>query len=172
MPDYTKDREWSDQFIPHIKQIVGPFLLEVSSFEVDTKQAADLIVLQAASVTIACRVRRRGYADKYPNQFTLRYRRDNGAATEYQKICNGFGTWMFYGHAGEKHGVVDSWMLINLNHFRAQLINSESRKQIVFGDMPNGDGTHFRWFDASSFCRTPPVLIATSQGVINDDKAA
>lgn len=172
MPDYAKDREWSDQFIPHIKKIVGPYLLEEAPFEVDTKKAADLILLQAAAVTIACRVRRHGYADKYPNQFTLRYRRDNGAETEYSKICNGFGTWMFYGHAGIVRGVVDRWLLINLNHFRAQLINSDSRKRIVFGDMPNGDGTHFRWFDVSSFSSTPPVLIATSEGLRDDDKAA
>jgi len=160
MADYVADRTWSDQYIPHMKKIIGPYLLEESSFEVDTTKASDLVVLQAASVMIACRVRRAGYADRYPNQFTLRYMRDSGAETEYSKIVSGWATWMFYGHAGQEPGVIGRWMLINLNHFRAHLIGTETRKRIVFGDMPNGDGTHFRWFDSKSFVGKPELLIA------------
>lgn len=163
MADYSRDRAWSDQYIPHMKQIIGPHLLVESSFDVDTKRASDLVLMQAASLMIACRVRRPGYADRYPNQFTLRYARDSGVETEYSKVVNGWGDWMFYGHADkDEAGKINRWMLINLRHFRAQLINDHSRRTIRNGITPNGDGTHFRWFDAKSFAQTPPLLIAES----------
>jgi hypothetical protein len=163
MPEYSQDRAWSDKYIPHMKQIIGPHLLVESSFEVDTKRASDLVLMQAAALMIACRVRRPGYADRYPNQFTLRFRRDSGVDTEYSKVVNGWGDWMFYGHAHPTlAGRVDRWMLINLRHFRAQLINDSTRRTIKNGVTPNGDGTYFRWFDASSFARDPPLLVASS----------
>ena len=46
MAVYQEDREWSDLFIPRIKELVGPHLLSISSFEEDTEQAADLVVLR------------------------------------------------------------------------------------------------------------------------------
>lgn len=163
MAEYGADRAWSDQYIPHMKQIIGPHLLVESSFEIDTKRASDLVLMQAAALMIACRVRRPGYADRYPDQFTLRFRRDSGAETEYSKVVNGWGDWMFYGHAhATEAGRVDRWMLINLRHFRAQLINEPTRKTIKNGVTPNGDGTHFRWFDVTSFARDPALLIARS----------
>jgi hypothetical protein len=162
MPDYSKDRAWSDQFIPHMKRIIGPHLLVESSFEVDTKRASDLVLMQAASLMIACRVRRPGYAEKYGNQFTMRFRRESGVETEYSKIVKGWGDWLFYGHASTTPGVIDRWMLIDLRHFRAQLINEQSRQAIRSGVTPNGDGTYFRWFDVSSFAPDPPLLVASS----------
>ena len=41
---YELDRSWSDRFIPAMRQIIGPHLLEPSSFDVDTKQATDLVM--------------------------------------------------------------------------------------------------------------------------------
>ena len=170
MPDYRTDRAWSDQYIPHMKRIIGPHLLVESSFEVDTKRASDLVLMQAASLMIACRVRRAGYAELYPNQFTLRFRRDSGVETEYSKVVNGWGDWMFYGHAHPtERGRVEHWMLINLRHFRAQLINERSRKEIRSGVTPNKDGTYFRWFDASSFHDEPPLLVARSRAEQNEE---
>ncbi len=76
MGDYQPDRSWSDIFIPDIKRIVGPLLLEPASFEIDTKQATDLIILRARDQMIAARVRRPGFWDRYQYQFTIRARRD------------------------------------------------------------------------------------------------
>lgn len=163
---YARDRIWSDQFIPHMRQIIGPHLLTPSSMEVDTQQAADLVVFKARDVTIACRVRRHGYADKYPNEFTIRSARDSGARTELEKLTDGWGDWMFYGHAAQSGPTVERWMLIDLSAWRAALIRH--RDQIVFHKRSNGDGTHFVAFDASSFPQLPnckPLLIASSHPV-------
>lgn len=140
---YAIDRRWSDAFIPAIKQVVGPLLLEESSFEVDTQQAADLVVMNARDKTIACRVRRAGYADRYGYEFTIRSARDNGAKTELEKIIDGFGDWMFYGHANQDGINVSRWMVISLPALRAAII----RKQTTPLKQSNGDGTHFIAFD-------------------------
>ena len=70
--------------------------MTVTPDEIDQKQAADLMVLTAGNVKIACRLRRRGYVEKYRYEFTIRALRDSGAETELSKITNGWGDWMFY----------------------------------------------------------------------------
>jgi len=149
---YESDRRWSDAFIPAIKRIVGPMLLEESSFEVDTKQAADLVVLNARDKTIAARIRRPGYADRYGYEFTIRSMRDSGAKTELEKLVDGFGDWMFYGHAHENGRDLTRWMVINLPAWRAALI----RKQVIAKKKSNVDGTHFVVFDVRNL---PPNVV-------------
>lgn len=161
--NYLDNREWSDRYIPAIKTIVGQYLLVESPIEVDRQQAADLIVLNARNLTIACRVRRPGYADKYPYEFTIRSRTASGALAELQKITNGWGDWMFYGHAAPASGIkINRWFLINLNSWRAHMIRRD-RSSIKYGQKSNSDGTSFAWFDLSSFPPEPAILVSSSQ---------
>lgn len=159
---YTDDRVWSDQFMPHIRAIVGPRLLVESPLEVDTQQAADLIVLKARDMTIAARVRRAGYADRYPWDFTLRARRDSGAKTEFRKIVEGWGDWLLYGHEGDKARLA-RWLLIDLHELRAEMIYDAHRPQRRLPDpmapIANGDGTHFV---AYNVCRLPARIVVAS----------
>ena len=83
---YRSDRAWSDRFIPAIKRIVGPHLLEPSSLKVDTEQAADLTVLTGRNLTIAARVRKPGWAKSHPFEFTLRAHRTSGARTDRKSV--------------------------------------------------------------------------------------
>ena len=160
---YQHEREWSDLYIPTIKAIVGQYLLVESPIEVDRRQATDLMVLTARNLKIACRVRRPGYADRYPYEFTIRSRTASGATTELQKITNGWGDWMFYGHAAPEPGIkINHWFLINLNSWRAHMIRRD-RSSIKYGQKSNSDGTCFAWFDLSSFPPEPPILVASSQ---------
>lgn len=162
---YSTDRRWSDRFIPAIQRIVGPYLLCESPFEIDAKQAADLITLKARDLTIACRVRRPGYIEKYGWQFTVRCKRDSGAETELSKIVNGWGDWMFYAFAtsdSPSDGFA-RWFLIDLASWRAQLIRRNGN--LKMGDKPNNDGTYFKWFDVRSFEPEPPLLIDASEPI-------
>jgi hypothetical protein len=161
---YQVDRAWSDRFLPELRRLIGPHLLVPSSLEQDTKQVADLVVLRGRDLMIACRVRRPGYATLFPNQFTIRSRRDNGAKTELSKITDGWGDWFFYGHADTDERGIALWWLIDLSAWRAHLIRDGQRKQkhIRHGDRSNGDGTCFHWFDIGSFQSHPPLLIAQS----------
>lgn len=163
---YEQDRSWSDQFIPHMRMIIGPHLLVPSSVEVDTKQAADLVVFRARDMTIACRVRRYGYAERYPFEFTIRSARDSGARTELEKLTDGWGDWLFYGHAAERGSFVERWMLIDLSAWRAAMIRDRDLLRIQ--KKSNGDGTHFVSFDVRSFPAgggRRQLLIASSHGL-------
>lgn len=169
MSSYQSDRQWSDQFIPAIRNIVGPHLLVPSPFEVDTKEAADLIVLRARDMTVACRIRRPGYLERFGWQFTIRSQRDSGAKTELAKITEGWGDWLFYGFASsEEVGVLSRWFLVDLHSWRAQMIRISNTREVPKlrqGHQPNGDGTYFAWFDLRYFSEEPPILIASSEPV-------
>ena len=156
---YTNDRAWSDQFIPRIKRIVGPLLLEPAPLEEDCAHATDLIVLNARDRRIACRMRRVGFALRFPNDFTVRSQRDNGAETELSKMVNGFGDWFFYGHAASKDGIeISRWMIVDLSAWRSHRIRNPQRCRPKI--MPNGDGTHFAVFNLDQFNGKPDILIA------------
>lgn len=157
---YDINRSWSDQFIPEIKRIVGAELLKVASNTLDQTQATDLVMLDAQDMRIAARVRRPGYAERYPHQFTIRSSLPSGAPTELNKIVNGYGDWMFYGHA-DRFGRLDCWWLIDLRSFRAALIRRRlNGAELLMGDQLNPDGTRFKWFDVRSFPADPPLVVA------------
>jgi hypothetical protein len=142
---YLSDRLWSDAYLPAVKRIVGPRLLVETPVEIDRQQAADLMVFTARSVTIAVRVRRHGYALRYPTQFTIRCRRDSGMRTEHAKIMDGWGDWYLYGHAAQTVPELTVWWLLDLAVFRQY--EHQSRPEF----RSNGDGTHFLAYDVSAF---------------------
>ena len=159
---YNANRSWSDQFLPDIKRIVGRHLLEVSPDPLDWHHATDLLMLDARDMRIAARVRRPGYAEAYPHQFTIRSKLPSGAQTELAKIISGKGDWLFYGHADASQTAIESWQLIDLRAFRAGLIR-KGAQGLRWGNKRNADGTTFTWFDARSFPSEPPLVVAQSQ---------
>jgi len=160
-----------------MKEIIGPFLLEVSSLEVDCEQAGDLTVLQNKARTIACRVRRHGFAERFPDQFTIRSMRDSGARTEFEKIYfDGWADWMFYGHQAALDSLqIYLWWIINLNAWRtalkhdSHLRSNGGQSGLRYHEINNGDGTRFMAFEIKSFPKEPPLVIAQSHPV--DDHA-
>lgn len=153
MDTYEKRRSWADQFLPRVREIVGPHLMEASPYTIDTEQATDLVVMRGKAKDVAVRIRRHRYLDEYGDQFTLRARVNGNCKTEVEKILHaGFGDLMFYGF-GAKSGPPDlaKWVLIDLDAFRGQCIRSEGRKELCTGlAPPNGDGTRLRWFRIQS----------------------
>lgn len=165
MSSYALDRCWSDHFIPAIKQIVGPLLVVPATFELDTQEATDLIVLTARDLKIAVRIRRHQYVQDYANDFTFRLRRDSGATTEFTKIMQGFGDWFFYGFAAVGSTTeLCRWSIIDLDRFRYRLlqIGYHDAWDCVAETKSNGDGTHFMKFDVRQF---PTAVIASSHPV-------
>lgn len=166
-PDYLAQRTWSDKFVPQIKQIVGPRLLEVSSFEVDTRQATDLVVVRADSLMIACRIRKPSQW-RYNDEFTIRSR-NNGHKTEFKKIIEGWSDWMFYGHA-TPNDTIRAWLLLDLGAFRTHWLRQGWNRNygIKYGEIENKDergvpdGTCFYWFKYSTFPSDPPLVIDSS----------
>ena len=163
MSEYCADRVWSDQWVPILRGIIGPYLLVPSSLEQDRTQAADLVTLIARNMTIGCRVRRPGYGDRYPGEFTIRSERDTGARTELEKILEGWGDWFFYGHANGQS--IYPWWLIDLNVFRAHVmllitgVAGYESDGVLWGQRRNSDGTSFLWFRVDAF---PSSLLLSS----------
>lgn len=160
---YLSDRAYGERFIPLVQKIVGPNLLSPSPFEVDTKRATDLIVLRAEAVEIGVRIRRLsgGYFEKWPNDFTIRSKRDTGAETELKKICGGWMTWMFYGHGGpeEDEPWLAGWMLVDIRLWRRAIMRigwDEAKRRRMVACKSNGDGTHFIACDVTKY---PPDLL-------------
>lgn len=168
---YARDRGWSDRYLDEVRRIVGPFLLKPAPFEVDTQQAGDLVLMTSADLRIAVRVRRSSSSERFPDQITIRSRRDNGAATELEKIISGLGDWFFYGHAVPSNPRLVRWFLLDLDTFRAACAASRARRLagrsplFKAGSVNNGDGTSFAWFDVPSIeARFPGFVIASSEG--------
>ena len=77
------------------------------------------MMLDARDMRVAARVRRPGYAARYPHQFTIRSHLPSGAQSELSKIVIGKGDRMFCAHASATETGVDRWCLQDLNAFRA-----------------------------------------------------
>lgn len=164
---YRAQRRWSDKFIPAIKRIVGPYLLEESTFEVDTKQAADLVIVRAKNLAIAARVRRSEFYSRFPNDITIRSE-NNGHKTELQKIVEGFGDWFFYGFARsdrDEETEIDHWRIIDLDVLRACWIREKEKSKPK--TMANSDGTKFVSICVPKF--PPELVIASSNNSFVDD---
>lgn len=155
---YVSNRKWSDQFLPQVRQIVGALLLMPADDLMDREQATDLIVLHAKDMRIGVRLRRPGYAGKYPGQFTIRCKVRSNSMTELKKIVEGWGDWFFYGHTD--NAKIVEWILIDLHKLRAAWIRKPAilhkPDNILSGKMSNKDGTHFYWFNA---LKIPEVII-------------
>lgn len=152
---YQSDRSWSDQFLPQVRAIVGPHLLVPAPFELDAKEATDLMVLRARDMTIAVRLRRPGYADKYRYQFTIRSKRDSGSKTEMAKLLEGWGDWMLYGHVDDA-GSISTWWLIDLHLWRARLLRegyARPWRTLAIEQSNTDKQTHFMAFDLRVFGR-------------------
>ena len=163
MPNYATNRQWSDQFLPEVKRLVGAHLLEAAPADQDMREATDLMMLDARDRRVAVRVRRPGFAERFPNDFTLRAKIPSGGQTELSKIVNGKGDWMFYAHAANDTGMLSAWYLIDLRAFRAALIRA-SQHPLRYGEQYNADGSSFVWFDIRSFPNQPPLVVASSAG--------
>jgi len=114
--NWQEQKKWSDAYLPEIKTILGLYLIGEATQEEDATHNTDLVVVTMAAVRIACRVRRPGYAEKYGDEFTIRSQLATGSKTELAKIIEGWGDYMFYGHAGESG--LTAWALCDLKPFR------------------------------------------------------
>ncbi len=135
-----------------IRERTGAHVMVIHHSGKDTSKGA---------MRVAARVRRPGYAQRYPHQFTIRSQVASGAQTELSKIVNGNGDWMFYGHSNAAQTGLDAWWLIDLNAFRAGLIR-KGADGLQWGNKSNADGTRFTWFDVRSFPAEPPLVVASS----------
>jgi hypothetical protein len=149
MSSYVDNRNWSDKFMPHIKQLIGPHLLDEAPIEEDRNHNTDLTVLRMQTTRIACRVRTSWYAKSYRFDITLRSRTATGDRSELHKVAQGWGDLMFYGFAADDSGnQIGCWVLGDLNALRGWMHQHTVRHGRLPGTTnTNYDGTMFQAFD-------------------------
>jgi len=122
-PTVETDIDFSNHFISEIKSIIvqsrliDEILVVAPPYE-DMKHNTDLIVLEANQLRFVCRVRRPEMLEKYGKEFTIRYARSNEAKTEFQKIIEGWGSYIFYGFSGYDYKL-KKWFIGDLTVFRS-----------------------------------------------------
>lgn len=156
---YKERRQFSDGFIPHIKSIVGQFLIRNSNFEEDVKQATDFVVLNVSGKKLMCRIRRMNQV-KYMGQFTIRTSKFGWNDSEFDKVKKGFGDWMFYGFGEDDTKQVIHWWLLDMGKFRAH-VNGPEPHAYRSEEKENDDGSSFISFWIDSF--DPGIIVQTSQ---------
>jgi hypothetical protein len=121
VPSFEEDFDWQRQFAPEIKRILGSALIVAATPEEDLKHNTDFMVLELASVRVACRVRTNWYLHQrdWRNQFTIRSTRPSGVETELVKVLSGWGDFIFYGFADQDNTALAAWVLGNLKAFRS-----------------------------------------------------
>jgi hypothetical protein len=159
---WQTDKRWSDRFIPQLKLIVADFLIAPANERLDQEENTDLIVLDASAKTVACRVRRYKYLEKYSGEFTVRSKRASGAQTELTKIIAGWGDYLLYAFTDAEEKGLILWHIVDLNSFRLWFNRYMAHNYGIppGEEQPNGDGSSsFRAFRLAEL----PEGVATTQ---------
>lgn len=116
--------------VNHVDEIV---VVRVASDDEDAKEATDYVI-DIAPGTIACRVRRSEYEDRF-RDLTIRWSRPSEAITEAAKIQAGWARWYLYCWESGG-GELNDWIWVDLDHLRKSwwLVTSAP-------EFPNKDGS-------------------------------
>ena len=165
---FTRSFGWQRAWIPQVREIVGPILLEEAPLEEDQQRVTDLIILKIRNQRIACRLRTPGYAkNNWYYEITVTCRRETGGPCEYPKMRQGWGDLFFYGHTtavSPAAGVITPWWLVRLDRWREYDRSHPDIPELG----PNKDATGTRcWFKAYDIRRLvteyPDALLAGSE---------
>jgi len=162
MKGWERDKAISDKYLDEIKQILGLHLIGEPPIEEDQERNTDLMVLKLDAVRVACRIREYShyFIGNRCNEFTIRSSRPSGMKTEFRKIVEGWGDYLFYGFGDESGLRLYHWHLIDLAVFRVYLLNM-AMHGIIPSEIPNKDGSSsFRAFDINRF---PEALIVAKK---------
>lgn len=146
---YRAQRRWADALLPEISRLLAAVFVCPAPDYRDMHEATDLMVLTVRPFDVACRVRKFHYwtRPQWRQEFTIRSSLPSGAKTEWDKITEGWGDFMFYGFADESGTRLHEARILNLNVFRAAHI----RGTVPFLPVPNEDGTEGRAYSLASF---------------------
>lgn len=159
--DVAKRRTWSESYNALVKSILGQVLFTEAPLEIDRYEASDIIYKVSGRGDVGVRIRKPECFEKY--RFDVTFRAENGRAkkTEIDKIIDGRGTWMFYAIAAPDNRTFLSWVLLDLNAWRAARFRGEIAP--VIENKSNFDGTGFDVYDLRSFRNSdPPIIVAAS----------
>ena len=122
---WTQSKQWADQFIPHIKTLLGEECIQVATPDQEQRQNTDLIFdVQQARYAIRVRRAEARLAFNRRNEVTLRASRGSGMTTELAKLMEGLGDCFFYGWGDSQTHRVLAYSIIDLNVLRRWLFET------------------------------------------------
>ena len=104
-----------------IKAILGNQFI-VKDIEMDLKEATDFTLLKFNPFTVGVRLRRYEYL-KYSAQFTIRWSRPSGVATEFQKIMQELVDYILYGFVDREETKIIKYFIGDLEVFRQAAVD-------------------------------------------------
>ena len=134
---YKRERQWSDEYIPAVQQLLGEAFrvnkehITVTSDEMDTTEAADL-EMKMSGQTIAVRLRK----NTTFRDLTIRTQQYIGKQTEISKIKEGYADWYFYGWI-DTMGILMEWMIVDMDEVRKHKL-WEKKREIKNKDKTTG----------------------------------
>jgi|ERR1035437_673885 hypothetical protein len=143
--DYITDKVYEEQRMPTVKAILASTMgmaNRPATKEEDQIFATDIVA--ADGTRIGCRVRRAKYWENedWRRQFTIRWDRESGAVTEFEKVVEqGKGDMLFYGFGKDEKSLdIPYWNLLSLDVFRKEIAKHEMmimiRATSVADDLP------------------------------------
>lgn len=136
--------------MPEVQEILGRNFIGIANEEEDQQHNTDLIVLRMDGLRFGCRIRKHAYYKTFPNDFTIRFSLPSGGKTEYEKILEGWGDYLFYGFANEAETSLHLWRIIDFERFRAFVTwyKSNNNDKIPGMEQKNSDqSSTFRAFN-------------------------
>lgn len=160
---YKVDRAFGDSFMDQVKQIMGGVILRRASNDEDCNRSYDLTLTKESAYRTGVRIRRNGFFEKYPGEFTIRKEKASGRKTEFEKISEGNGDYYFYGQVNEDGSALDRWMVLDLDVFRRGLIEMcDEEKRSAFRLVHPTNQDSFYAFNLEDF---PNEMVLEEEGV-------
>jgi hypothetical protein len=163
---WEAEKRQTDPYLPMVKAICGVYVIGEAPLEEDRDHNTDLMVLTIGGLRIGVRLRSPHYWNKqykglwFREEFTMRDSRPHGAATEWDKMLEGFGDYFFYGFRTERPPHLWGFGLLHLAEFRTWVLQFRRQWQAWPGrQVFNGDGSST--FRAIRWDQVPPSAIVT-----------
>lgn len=116
-PNYRQDIQLELKLSRYIKQILGLHFFK-KDIRADMQEGTDFLVVSIEPVKIALRLRRFEYFRRYPDEFTIRWKRPSGVKTEIDKIREGLVDFMLYGFVDKEEEKIIQYFIGDLEIFR------------------------------------------------------
>ena len=114
---YREDIRLENRFTKTVKSILGNQFV-VQDETSDQQYGTDFMLLTFKPFTVAVRLRTFKYWQQYPNDFTIRWQRPSGVATEIDKIRAGHVDYLLYGFVDQREKNIVQYFIGDLSVFR------------------------------------------------------
>ncbi len=126
---FPTDSKLEYKFDRIIKSILGNQFI-AKDITADLNEGTDFLVYSVLPIRVACRLRRFKYV-KYDSEFTIRWSRPSGIATEFHKVMKGLVNYILYGFVDEHEEKIVRYFIGDLNVFVESNIKPYSIKPNV-----------------------------------------